>query len=216
MPVLLLAIALLLCAPPVLAREDVIPAAVRAAADRIDADQLRRDLAFLASDELEGRNTPSPGFDKAADYIAERLKKAGLKPLGGDGSFFQRYTMRESRADVSSAFLEIGGVRFRFGDEVVLRTFAEGVSGPLPVVYVGHGWTVPAKQIDPYAGLDVKGKIVLAHGPRAMPKGVEIQQVGRVAVGAGSPLTEAAARGAAAILFLPSGGADDDPSPTRE
>ena len=38
--------------------------------------------------------------------------------------------------------------------------------------------------IDPYAGVDVKGKIVLAHGPRALPKGVEIQQLGRLSIGA--------------------------------
>ena len=211
MPVLFLAIALLLCAPAVVAREDVVPAAARAAAERIHAEQLARDLKFLASDELAGRNTPSAGFDKAADYIAARLTKAGLKPLGDDGSFFQRYTMRESQADTSSAFLEVGGQRFSFGAEAVLRTFAEGVSGPLPVVYVGHGWTVPAKGIDPYAGLDLKGKLVVAHGPRALPKGVEIRQIGRISVGAGSPLAEASARGAAAVLFIPSRAGDDAP-----
>ncbi|HZB24950.1 MAG TPA: M28 family peptidase [Vicinamibacterales bacterium] len=215
MPVLFLALALLLCAPSVLARADLIPAAVRAAAERIQAEQLARDLKFLASDELEGRNTPSAGFDKAADYIAARLAKAGLKPLGDEGSFFQRYTMRESQADASSAFLEIGGVRFSFGDDVVVRTFADGVSGPLPVVYVGHGWTVPARGIDPYAGLDLKGKLVVAHGPKALPKGVEIRQIGRISIGAGSPLAEAAARGAAALLFIPSGDAEDAPQ-TRE
>ena len=216
MPVIFLATALLFCAPSVLAREDLIPAGVRAAAERIAADQLERDLKFLASDELEGRNTPSPGFDKAAEYIAARLTKAGLKPLGDAGTFFQRYTMRESQADASSAYLAVGGTTFLLGDEVVLRTFAEGLSGPLPVVYVGHGWTVPAKGIDPYAGLDVKGKIVLAHGPRALPKGVEIQQIGRISIGASSPLTEAGARGAAAVLFIPHGGAGEPASQTRE
>ncbi|MFM2126022.1 MAG: hypothetical protein RL328_2473 [Acidobacteriota bacterium] len=44
-------------------------------------------MTYLASDELEGRNTPSRGLDKAADYIAEQFRKAGLDTL--NGSYFQ-------------------------------------------------------------------------------------------------------------------------------
>jgi Zn-dependent M28 family amino/carboxypeptidase len=69
-------------------------------------------------------------------------------------------------------------------------------------VYVGHGWVIPGRKIDPYAGLDVKGKLVLAHGPRALPQGVAVQQVGRVAIDAETPLVAAAARGAAGVLFI--------------
>ncbi len=53
----------------------------------ITADSLRANLTYLASDELEGRATPSRGLDKAADYIADQFKKAKLQPV--DGSFFQ-------------------------------------------------------------------------------------------------------------------------------
>lgn len=180
-----------------------IPDAVRAAADKITAEKLKKDLDFLASDELQGRNTPSPGYDTAAKHIADRLAKAGLKPLGDDGTFFQRYTMREQHADTASAYLEAGGRQLAFGEDFVMRSFAGPVSGTFAMVYVGHGWTVPAKDIDPYAGLDVKGKIVIAHGPRALPKGVEIQQIGRVNVGGNPPVLEAARRGAAGIIFIP-------------
>jgi hypothetical protein len=86
--------------------------------------------------------------------------------------------------------------------DFVLRSFAGPLAGTLPVVYVGHGWTVPGRGIDPYAGVDVKGKIVLAHGPRALPKGVEIQQIGRISVGANTPFTEAQRRGAAGVIFI--------------
>ena len=73
----------------------------------------------------------------------------------------------------------------------------------MPAVYVGHGWSIAASGIDPYAGLDLKGKLVIAHGPRALPKGVEIRQIGRLTPGASSVLSEAARRGAAAVLFVP-------------
>jgi Peptidase family M28 len=202
MPILLILVLLALTGSAPHAQQSVLPAAVRAAADKITADALARDLDYFASDPLQGRNTPSPGFDMAAQYIADRLKTAGLKPLGDNGTFFQRYTMRESSADTASAYLEVNGRRFRFGDDFVVRSFAGPVSGQRPLVYVGHGWTVPGRGIDPYANVDVKGKIVLAHGPRALPKGVEIQQIGRVSVGATPPFAEAARRGAAGIIFI--------------
>src|SRR5882762_8729499 len=46
---------------------------------------MRNHLKFIASDELQGRNTPSPGLDRAAEYIAEQFKKAGLEAVGDDG-----------------------------------------------------------------------------------------------------------------------------------
>jgi hypothetical protein len=179
-----------------------VPDAAHKAADRVTAAGLSRDLDFLSSDALKGRNTPSPGFDQAADYIAGRLKKAKLEPAGDEGTFFQYYTMRESEVDTAGASIEIAGRRFAFGDDFVMRTFARPVSGPRPVVFVGHGWTVPGKNIDPFAGIDVNGKIVVAHGPRALPKGIEIEMVGRINVGAQTVFAEAQRRGAAAVLFI--------------
>jgi hypothetical protein len=53
----------------------------------ISADAMRGHLAFLASDALEGRGTPSRGLDVAAEYIASQFRAAGLEPLGDDGYF---------------------------------------------------------------------------------------------------------------------------------
>ncbi|MDA1306794.1 MAG: M28 family peptidase [Acidobacteria bacterium] len=184
-----------------------IPAHVRTAADGIVAEQLARDLAFLASDDLQGRATPSPGFDKAAGYIVNRLKKAGVTPAGDNGTYLQTYEMHESRVDAAGAFIQIGANesrRLRPDTDFVLRSFAgEPLTGTWPVVYVGHGWVIPDKGIDPYAGVDVRGKVVLTHGPRAMPKDVTIQQFGRVTVGASNVTTEAARRGAVAVVMIP-------------
>ena len=51
-------------------------------AGSISADELSTYLHFLASDQLEGRNTPSRGYDTASLYIANQLKQWGVKPLG--------------------------------------------------------------------------------------------------------------------------------------
>jgi hypothetical protein len=60
---------------------------VSTAMNRISADSLRGHLEFIASDLLEGRNTPSRGLDVAAQYIAAQFRRAGLEPSGDDGYF---------------------------------------------------------------------------------------------------------------------------------
>jgi len=66
----------------------------------ISADSLRTDLKYLASDELEGRATPSRGLDLAADYIAAQFKKAGLEPAAG-GTYFQTASLEEFGAQAA-------------------------------------------------------------------------------------------------------------------
>lgn len=184
------------------AQGPVLSAPARAAADRISAPQLAWDVAQLASDDLKGRNTPSPGFDAAADYLIARLQKAGLTPAGDQGDFRQHYDLDDTRLDTARAGLTIGARRFAVGHDVAMRTLGLPKSGTVPVVYVGHGWTVPARGIDSFAGVDVSGALVLAHGPRVTPTGVGISQVGRVTVGARSVIDEAARRGAIGVLFI--------------
>ena len=66
----------------------------------ISADSLRTDLKYLASDELEGRSTPSRGLDLAADYIAAQFKRAGLEPAAG-GTYFQTASLEEFGAQAA-------------------------------------------------------------------------------------------------------------------
>lgn len=54
----------------------------------ITPNGLRGDVSFLASDLLEGRDSPSRGLDIAAEYIASDFRRMGLEPIAGD-SFFQ-------------------------------------------------------------------------------------------------------------------------------
>jgi hypothetical protein len=198
----LIAIALLLVVGAASAQPPSIPPAVRAGAEAISAEQLAWDVAVLASDEFRGRNTPSAGLDAAADYVITRLTRAGLEGGGDNGTFRQHYELRELRVDTDNAVIHVGGQPFAFGRQFAMRTLATPLAGEVPVVYVGHGWVIPDRKIDPYAGVDVRGAMVVAHGPRALPKGVDVQQIGRIAVGAETPLVAAAARGAAGVLFI--------------
>jgi len=63
------------------------PSTIQQIAARLTANDLKADVSFLASDALQGRGTPSPGLDVAAEYIAAQFRRAGLDPAGDDGYF---------------------------------------------------------------------------------------------------------------------------------
>jgi hypothetical protein len=73
---------------------------MEAALERISADSLRGHLSFIASDLLEGRNTPSAGLDIAAEYVAAQFRRAGLEP-GGDDGYFQTAHLRMTRPNAA-------------------------------------------------------------------------------------------------------------------
>ncbi len=107
-------------APAVAPVPDPAMEASRAAAD-IDAEEIRAHVAFLASDELAGRDTPSPGLEAAAEYIARRFEALGLEPGGTDGGWLQRYPFVSTSFDVVNSELsargERGGASLVFGEQ---------------------------------------------------------------------------------------------------
>src|SRR6266851_518921 len=137
--------------------------------DTITAAQLRSYLTFIASDEMEGRDTPSRGLDTTAKFIAMNLERWGFKPAGDDGTFFQRIVLRRDQLDPLKSIAEINGQKFSFGEDFLPNAVPATISAPL--VYVGNGWIVKAKKIDAYQGIDVKDKIMVVYG-EGMPKGV--------------------------------------------
>jgi hypothetical protein len=87
------------------AEADEFPPDRVAALDHISADSLRGHLSFLASDLLEGRDTPSKGQEIAAEYIAAQFRRAGLEPVGDDG-YFQTANWKVAEPDPSSFTLD--------------------------------------------------------------------------------------------------------------
>ena len=93
-----------------------------AALDRISANSLRGHLSFLASDLLEGRDTPSRGLDVAAEYIAAQFRRAGLEAIGDD-SYFQTAHWKLLEPDADGFTLEL-----KSGDGPPIRVGKERVS----------------------------------------------------------------------------------------
>src|SRR3569623_180705 len=58
-----------------------------------------RSTRFLSSDAMEGRDTGSAGYERAARYVAQRFARAGLKPAGENGTWFQRVNLTEVRVE---------------------------------------------------------------------------------------------------------------------
>ncbi|MBL8176602.1 MAG: M20/M25/M40 family metallo-hydrolase [Bryobacterales bacterium] len=85
-PLGLLLLSPLHATPPI---EATVPPPIHQSLSRISPNALKAHVSFLASDVLEGRNTPSRGLEVAAEYIAAQFRRAGLEPIPGGDSYFQ-------------------------------------------------------------------------------------------------------------------------------
>ena len=84
-------------------------------ANAVTAREVREYLAFIASDETEGRGTPSRGLDATARYIASHLTRWKLRSSIDDGTYFQRVRLTRTRLESSATHAELDGRRFSTG-----------------------------------------------------------------------------------------------------
>jgi hypothetical protein len=173
--------------------------------EAITAAQLRSYLTFIASDEMEGRDTPSRGLDTTAKFIAMNLGRWGFKPMGDDGTFFQKIALRREALDATKTSASINGKDFVVGEDFLPNAVPATLSGPL--VYAGNGWVLKAKNLNPYQGIDVKDKIIVVVG-NGFPRGVTRNDLaGRMGEDWSSPTVYAQQHGAKGVLAIPDAGA---------
>lgn len=135
------------------------------AAQEITAKQLSDYLYFVASDAMEGRDTPSRGLDTTAEFLKMNLSRWGFKPAGDNGTFFQKISLRRESIDTSATKLIVENTEFALNEDY-FRLSGNAATGNAPLVFGGDGWMVKAKNIDALSGVDVKGKIVVVAGNR--------------------------------------------------
>ena len=168
--------ALLIVAAPLAAAPDA-PAAAQAEQEmpldpRFSPARVRADVAFLSDDLLEGRETGSRGHEIAARFVAERFAALGLVPMGDETaqgrSYLQRITLQKTEKLDKPAGVTVTDARgnsstFDHGVDSLVGMNANepqlDISAPL--VFVGYGIDSPRFGLNDYAGLDVKGKIVV-------------------------------------------------------
>ena len=132
-------------------------------------ESLRRDVQFLASDDLRGRNVTDESIDVARDYLRDRMSKIGLDLKSVDGSPFQPVKIAVG-TEIRTA--EGNFCRFQLGDRAPLETGIGSGFGPLTVgkdqakaagrvIFAGFGITSRKHAYDDYASVDAEGAIVM-------------------------------------------------------
>lgn len=132
-------------------------------------------VQFLATDDLQGRNTGTAGFDRAAEYVAEQFQRAGLRP-GGTQDYFQPVAFTRLELDETKSGIELvsndGDERVKLGDEAILNAPPDAAKQiEAPLVFVGYGLQIPEAHWDDLAGQPLQGAIAvfLRGGPSSIP-----------------------------------------------
>ncbi|MGE5530320.1 MAG: M28 family peptidase [Patescibacteria group bacterium] len=162
------------------------------------------ELAYAVTAELTrpdygGRMTGTPGYEKAAEYVAGQLKALGVQPAAGQ-KYLQTVGKIPPLPTMILASLQRLGPdgamtrRYRFGQDFLAMPQAAPAVKAGPAVFIGYGITAKDKNYDDYAGLDVKGKVAVAFqgAPSFLPA-------------AGDPLQKldnARAHGAAVLILV--------------
>jgi hypothetical protein len=152
---------LLLCLPfatTMVLAQQTDPSAKYAAL--ITPQALKQKLSILAAADMEGRETASPGQKKAASWIESQFKKFGLLPGNGD-SYQQLYPVYFD--ELSNQLLRVNGKTFNWDKEYSfsLQTINKGYKTYNNFVFAGYGIVDSASKTNDYAGLDVRGKVVI-------------------------------------------------------
>lgn len=136
-------------------------------------------VEYLASDQLEGRGTGTPGFAKAAAYVEKQFGEAGLQPAGVN-AYAQPVEFNVVQLDEPNSSLELlrgsKAQPVKFGEEAYLLASAS-THGRVHAnaVFVGYGLSIPEAHYDDLAGQDLKGKIAVyvTGGPASIPAEVK-------------------------------------------
>jgi Zn-dependent M28 family amino/carboxypeptidase len=179
------------------------PAAItKRGVDTIAADQLRDYLTFIASDEMEGRDTPSRGLNTTAKFLAMNLTRWGFKPAGDEGSFFQRIDLRRERADSGQTKVDFSGRTLTSGTDFLPGGGSGNVSGQL--VFAGNGWFVKSKDMDAYKGVDPAGRIAVIFGtPNLLPRGLSRADLGKPREEVMNASDYARSKGVVGLIYVP-------------
>ena len=176
--------------------------------DSITEDDLRADLFFLASDAMNGRRTDTPENRLAAEYIASRFRRMGLKPASEE-SFFHTYNLMTSTLGEDNLLQVLDGdnaiQRLRPGQDYYPLNFSGSGRVRGSMVFAGFGIVAPEHSYDDLRGDDVAGKIVLVVDHEPGERDPDSPFDGVVRAEASNSLRKALSaqqRGALAILFV--------------
>jgi Zn-dependent M28 family amino/carboxypeptidase len=120
-------------------------------------------LSFIASDALEGRNTPSRGLDIAAEYIAAQFRRAGLEPSGDDG-YFQNadFLLAETNMDAFEFKVKLGTEIISVSKNQVSFNIEKKLDVSAPMLKIDYGGAPSIASLKPE---QIEGKVVITEIP---------------------------------------------------
>ncbi|WP_269714065.1 M20/M25/M40 family metallo-hydrolase [Caulobacter sp. NIBR2454] len=172
------------------------------------AQAVKAHMTFLASDMMEGREAGTRGYDMAAAYVASRFEELGLKPAGDYASYLQKTPLVSYASATKGRIVLQTGAKTRtkpkplvFGEDYLpgAQPVSAKVAVNAPMVFVGYGIVAPERGRDDYAGIDVKGKVVVVL--TGAPSAFQTEERAHYA-GAKTKRVEAAKRGAVGLITL--------------
>lgn len=135
--------------------------------EQVSPEAIKGHMTFLSDDLLEGRKAGTRGHALAAAYVSSQFQMLGLQPGVGGTSYLQELTLRKGLVAENNSSLEFSRKgplsSLRYGTDYFLHPHMMKTQSQVsaPVVFVGYGVSAPEMKYDDYAGIDVKGKIVL-------------------------------------------------------
>ena len=147
--------------------QSIDPAAI-AALPTVQPAALEAHVRYLADDRLRGRLPGTPGYQLAVDYAVSQFKQNGVLPAGEKGTYTQAVRLRRVFVEPGAAlsYQPASGAAqpLAFGPAITVYPNpgqAEVAVANAPLVFAGYGISAPELKYDDYAGLDVKGKVVV-------------------------------------------------------
>ncbi len=134
--------------------------------ESITVRDLEMHMQFLASDELEGRNTGEPGLQIASRYLAVQAEHLGLEPADSEGSYFQYYTIVERTYDRGNSWISVsdgdsGQVALREPFYVLPAVDQDTFNIEGEVVFAGYGINEEDQGYNDFQNIDIEDKVIL-------------------------------------------------------
>ena len=127
--------------------------------DQDARDQMRYDVQYLSSDELEGRETGTKGEKMAVDYLVGKFQAAGLIPYGDSVTYIQRFTFAAQPKLGSKNTLQVGRRKFKVEEQWFPMAYCDTGVVFSKLVKAGYGIDAPQLGRTDYEGVDVKGAV---------------------------------------------------------
>ncbi|SNC59448.1 Zn-dependent amino- or carboxypeptidase, M28 family [Hymenobacter gelipurpurascens] len=220
---LLLAAASLLALPAAAqpTQPSPVPKKVARALSKVRPEAIKSHIWYLADDKLQGRQAGTPGYQMAVEYVTAQLRQLGVEPAGENGTYVQRVRLRRATALLGATLTRRDAAPgsspqpLAYATDFVFNPHPEQPAATVeaPVAFAGYGISAPELGYDDYAGLDVKGKLVMIvrGAPRNFPSTVAAASQDLLMT-----MQNAARHGAVGVLVAATVAPRTAPSPTTK